>query len=133
MKKSSLYAVWGILYIICCGLGFIPDAQGGVRVLLLVISLLFFVPPAILLYDAIREDDRKTLRQIRLLSVISLGLTLLLMIGNILIALGGSEAIGTLLHLLLVIVSVPMISSHYWALSLFLWAVLFFAAGHKTR
>ena len=49
MKKSSLLALWGILYIICVGLGFIPEPEGGVRVLLLMISLVFFAPPAIVL------------------------------------------------------------------------------------
>ena len=52
MKKSSLMAVWGIFYIICAGLGFIPEPEGAVRIFLTVISVLFFVPPAILLYDA---------------------------------------------------------------------------------
>lgn len=127
MKKSSLLALWGILYIICAGLGFIPEPEGGVRVLLLVISLLFFVPPAIVLYDAIRCGDIKTIRLIRLLSAASLGITLLLIILSILTAASG-EAVGSVLNVLLVVLSAPMFCSNYWALSLFLWAALLTAS-----
>lgn len=127
MKKSSLLALWGILYIICAGLGFIPEPEGGVRVLLLVIALLFFVPPAMVLYDAIRCGDIKTIRLIRLLSAASLGITLLLIILSILTAASG-EALGSMLNVLLVVLSAPMFCSNYWALSLFLWAALLTAS-----
>ena len=127
MKKSSLLALWGILYIICAGLGFIPEPESGIRVLLLVISLLFFVPPAMVLYDASRCGDRKTIRLIRLLSAASLVVTLLLMILSILTATSG-EAVGAALHVLLVVLSAPMLCSNYWALSLFLWAALLMAS-----
>ena len=50
MKKSTLLLIWGILYIICTGLGFIPEPQGMVRAVLFLVSLLFFLPPAVLLY-----------------------------------------------------------------------------------
>lgn len=127
MKKSSLLALWGILYIICAGLGFIPEPEGGVRVLLLVISLLFFLPPAMVLRDAIRRGDKKTVRLIRLLSAASLGITLLLIILSILTAASG-DAVGSVLNVLLVVLSAPMFCSNYWALSLFLWAALLTAS-----
>lgn len=127
MKKSSLLALWGILYIICAGLGFIPEPEGGVRVLLLVISLLFFLPPAMVLRDAIRRGDQKTTRLIRLLSAASLGITLLLIILSILTAASG-DAVGSVLNVLLVVLSAPMFCSNYWALSLFLWAALLTAS-----
>lgn len=127
MKKSSLLALWGILYIICAGLGFIPEPEGGVRVLLLVISLLFFLPPAMVLRDAIRRGDQKTVRLIRLLSAASLGITLLLIILSILTAASG-DAVGSVLNVLLVVLSAPMFCSNYWALSLFLWAALLTAS-----
>ena len=127
MKKSSLLALWGILYIICAGLGFIPEPEGGVRVLLLVISLLFFLPPAMVLRDAIRRGDQKTTRLIRLLSAASQGITLLHIILSILTAASG-DAVGSVLNVLLVVLSAPMFCSNYWALSLFLWATLLTAS-----
>ena len=132
MKKSSLMAVWGIFYIICAGLGFIPEPEGAVRIFLTVISVLFFVPPAILLYDALSTGDRKTVLLLRRLSALSLSLTLVLLIANFLAALGASW-LGTLLHILLVIGSAPMLCSNYWVLSLFLWAVLLVASCQKRK
>ena len=127
MKNKSLLAIWGIFYIICAGLGFIPEPEGVVRIFLTVISILFFVPPAILLFDAFSAGDEKTIRLIRLLSAASLGVTLLLMILSILTAMA-SEAVGNLMHVLLVVFSTPMFCSNYWALSLFLWAALLTAS-----
>ena len=132
MKKSSLMAVWGIFYIICAGLGFIPEPEGAVRIFLTVISVLFFVPPAILLYDAFSGRDRKMILLIRRLSALSLGVTLGLLIANFLAALT-SEWLGTVLHVLLAICSAPMFCSNYWILSLFLWAVLLVSSMQKWK
>ena len=132
MKNKSLLAIWGIFYIICAGLGFIPEPEGTVRIFLTVISILFFVPPAILLFDAFSAGDEKTIRLIRLLSALSLVLTLVLLTANFLAALGASW-LGTLLHILLVIGTAPMLCSNYWVLSLFLWAVLLVASCQKRK
>ena len=132
MKKSSLMAGWGMFYIICAGLGFIPEPEGAVRIFLTVISVLFFVPPAILLYDAFSGRDRKTILLIRRLSALSLGVTLVLLIANFLAALT-SEWLGTVLHVLLAICSAPMFCSNYWILSLFLWAVLLVSSMQKWK
>ena len=132
MKNKSLLAIWGIFYIICAGLGFIPEPEGTVRIFLTVISILFFVPPAILLFDAFSAGDKKTIRLIRLLSALSLALTLVLLTANFLAALGAGW-LGTLLHILLVIGTAPMLCSNYWVLSLFLWAVLLVASCQKRK
>ena len=132
MKNKSLLAIWGIFYIICAGLGFIPEPEGTVRIFLTVISILFFVPPAILLFDAFSAGDEKTIRLIRLLSALSLALTLVLLTANFLAALGASW-LGTLLHILLVIGTAPILCSNYWVLSLFLWAVLLVASCQKRK
>ena len=132
MKNKSLLAIWGIFYIICAGLGFIPEPEGAVRIFLTAISVLFFVPPAILLFDAFSAGDEKTIRLIRLLSALSLALTLVLLTANFLAALGASW-LGTLLHILLVIGTAPMLCSNYWVLSLLLWAVLLVASCQKRK
>lgn len=132
MKKSSLMAVWGIFYIICAGLGFIPEPEGAVRIFLTAISVLFFVPPAILLYDGICTADRKTVRLIGNLSALSLGVTLALLIANF-CTFSASAWVGTALHTLLVLCSAPMFCSNYWVLSLFLWAALLVASMQKRK
>ena len=123
MKKSSLYAAWGGMFLLCAGLGFISEPKGAARAALTVISLLFFCPPAALLWQARGEGDRPTAAIIRNLSAASLGLTAVLFCANILSTFG-SDALGRFLHGMLTIVSAPMLCSGYWALSLFLWACL---------
>ena len=123
MKKPYLYALWGCLFIICAGLGFIPEPAGTSRVLLTLLSMVFFVPPALLLYRAAKEGDKPALQLVRNLSALSLGLTLLTLVLNVLSAMR-SELLGNILYYVLIIVSSPMICSGYWVLSLFLWACL---------
>lgn len=130
MKKSTLLLIWGILYIICAGLGFIPEPQGMVRAMLFLVSLLFFLPPAVLLYRGKTQGDRDAVRLVRWLSASSLGLTLIGLCGNILAALGGT-ALGNIMHILLGLVSAPMFCSNFWVVSLFLWAVLLITSFKK--
>ena len=60
MKKSLLYAAWGGMFVLCAGLGFLQEPKGAARAALTVISLLFFCPPAALLWQACGEGDRRT-------------------------------------------------------------------------
>lgn len=130
MKKSTLLLIWGICYIICAGLGFIPEPQGMVRAMLFLVSLLFFLPPAVLLYHGKTQGDKDAVRLVRRLSAASLGLTLVGLCGNILAALGGNE-LGDIMHILLGLVSAPMFCSNFWAVPLFLWAVLLITSFKK--
>ena len=132
MKKSSLMSIWGIFFIICAGLGFIPEPEGAVRIFLTAISVLFFVPPAILLFDALSAGDRAMVRLIRRLCAASLGVTMVLLILNFL-TFSASDWVGTALHVLLVVCSAPMFCSNYWVLSLFLWAALLVASLQKRK
>ena len=123
MNKKILFAIWGVLFLLCAGLGFIPEPQGAAKGLMTALSVLFFVPPAVLLYRC----DRDTSLLIRNLSLLSLGVTLVTLILNFILAVS-SEFLGTVLHYILVVVSAPMICSGYWVLSLFLWACLLMAS-----
>ena len=123
MKQSTLYILWAGMFVLCAGLGFIPDPSVSGRVLMTLFSVGFFLPPALLLYRADKEKDRHTLQLIRNLAALSLLLTAVLLVANFLTVLR-SEWLGNLVHAVLVIVSSPMICSGYWALSLFLWACL---------
>ena len=123
MNKKILFALWGVLFLLCAGLGFIPEPQGVAKGLMTALSVLFFVPPAVLLYRC----DRDTSLLIRNLSLLSLGVTLVTLILNFILAVS-SEFLGTVLHYILVVVSAPMICSGYWVLSLFLWACLLMAS-----
>lgn len=132
MNKKLLYILWAVLFILCAGLGFIPAPEGAVAGLLTALSVVFFVPPAWLLYDAAKTGDKLTAALIRNLSALSLGLTVVVLTLNFLSALT-SEFWGNLLHSILIIVSAPMICSGYWVLSLFLWACLLMAGISQTK
>ena len=132
MKKNSLYLAWGALYIVCTGFGFIREPVGFVKAMLVLLSAGFFVPPALLLAEGVKHGSREKLKLIRNLSALSLGLTLVLLVGNFLSVLL-PQAVGKVLYWLLVFVSTPMVCSQYWAVSMFLWAALLFTAMEKLK
>lgn len=123
MNKKLLSITWAGMFILCAALGFIPEPEGALRFLMTALSVLFFLPAALLLAQAKKSRDNATLKLIRNLSAASLGMTVILIIANILSFLG-SAALGDALYAILIILSSPMVCSGYWALSLFLWACL---------
>lgn len=123
MKRKNLYIAWAVLYVICAALGFIHEPEGVLAGVMVTLSLLFFLPPAILLYRAIPREQWGTVRVVRNLSIASLALTLVMLVLNFL-SLGASDAAGYVLYGLLILVSSPMVCAQAWVVSLFLWACL---------
>ena len=123
MSKKNLFALWGVLYILCAGLGFIPEPAGFLRIGMTLLAILFFIPGAVLLVRAKEKKDRAVAALIRNLSVASLGLTLLALVLNLLCFMAPA-AVGDGLHAVLVIVSSPMVCGGNWLVSLFFWACL---------
>ena len=132
MKTKSLWIAWGAMYVLCTLLAFIPYPTGFLKVLLLLFALAFFIPGGILLYHAWQQGNRKLLRQIRILSTLSLGLTLAALIANFLAVLA-AEAVGAVVYVALLLVSTPMVCSGIWVVSLFLWACLLMATFLKKK
>lgn len=132
MNKVSLFTLWGFLFIICAGLGFIPEPEGALSVFMTLLSLAFFLPPAVLLYRAARKKDVQTLKLVRNLSALWLGLTLALLVANFLTALG-SELLGTVLYYVLIMVTSPMICSGHWAMTMFCWACLLMVSLRELK
>lgn len=129
MKNKTLFALWGGMYILCGLLGLSPESAGAGRILL---ALAFFLPPFLIFRQAKAKADNRTLSLLRNLSAASLGITALL-IGLNVASLGASEAMGNLLHVLLVILSSPMVCGGNWFVSLFLWACLLIAAQKEMK
>ncbi len=129
MRSKPLWLLWGFFFLVCAFLGFVRDL-GGPLWLWSAAGLCFFVPPALLVFRARKSGDGRTLALIRYLAMASLGATALLLVLNFL-AFTGSTALGVFLDGVLTIVSAPMMAMDSWALSLFLWACLLFAAGQK--
>ena len=127
MSNKTLYYIWGGLFIFCGLLGFIPQPEGIVKVLMVLSSLVFFVPGAMLLYLNHKDGNLGTIKVVRNLSAISLGVTLFLLVLNFLSG-KASSAMGDFLYGLLTMLSSPMVCSQYWFASLFLWACLLMTA-----
>lgn len=135
MQAVILKILWVGLYLICGVLGLVSTDDAFSLAVMLLLSILFFVPPALLLYRARHDDDRKTMRLVRRVSALSLGSTTVLLILNVLSVRASGEGIGTALHYLLAIVSVPMLCSGSWGIPLFLWACLLWGSlpGRRKR
>jgi len=127
LNKKILYFIWLCLYILCAGLGMISKRNILGDIFLTTLSLAFFIPGILLLYKGIRENDKKTLRTVRILSLCSLLLTLSLIVCNIVLVFAG-EAAGQALNCLLILFSAPMFCCYLRGLSPFLWACLFISS-----
>ena len=132
MKQRLCYGLWACLFILCAGLGFIPEPEGSLSVVLSLLALLFFLPPAWLLYQSGKHRQKDTALLIRNLSLVSLILTVTVLILNFFTAFA-SQRLGQILHYVLVIVSSPMICSGHWAMSLFLWACLLMVSLRQLK
>lgn len=123
MSNKSFFILWGAAFILCAVFGFIPEPDSLMKALMVLLSLVFFVPGSLLVYDAVKHRNLALLRCIRNISACSLGLTLVLLVANF-FSVAASKAVGDALYVLLVIFSSPMVCSQYWVLSMFLWACL---------
>ena len=131
MNRKFLLALWGGLFAACAAFGFVSEPAGALSFLMAALSLMFFVPPVLLLRQAAQRSHVPTAVLVRNLSAVSLVLTLAALIANVL-SLLGSEALGNVLHVVLVIVSVPMFCAQIWVIPLFCWAFLMIGA-HKLQ
>ena len=132
MKNRNLYIAWAVLYVACAVLGFVPSPASTIRVLIVAVSLAFFVPPAVLLYRYAKRDHEKGLKLIRMLALVSLVASMIAIVLNF-ATVGASAAAGKVLYWIMIVVSVPMVSMQSWALSLFLWAILLVISQQQLK
>lgn len=123
MKTKTLWLIWIYLFAFSCVLGFIPAPPTFVKVLLVIVSICFFIPGGLLLY----QGDRSCIRKVRLLSIASLALTLITIILNFTSVLM-TPIWGNIFYILMGIVSTPMLCAQYWLISLFGWSLLMSAS-----
>lgn len=126
-----LSCVWGALYILCAALGFVTNATGGLKFALVLLSVLCFLPGAMLLAEGYRKGNRKTVMAVRWICLASLVLTVVLLVVFFLCAAFASEAVVDAVFVLLSLFSTPMMCAQYWVLSLFLWGCLLSATFLK--
>ncbi len=130
MTKQKLYITWTVLFALCAGGGFIPNPKGVIYAALFILALLFFFPPIILTYKAIKGGDIAELKRIRMISLIWLGLTLVMLALNFLSVSFTAEA-GKFVYWLLIVFSSPMVCGQVWVVSIFLWGCLLSATWQE--
>ena len=128
MSNTVLYALWGGLYALCAGLGFVTEPGPALRLLMILLSVALFIPPFLLN----RKGNRRTRELVRNLAAAWLVITAILLPCNILSVMA-SETLGNFLHGLLTILSSPLVCCDSWALAIFLWACVFFDARTKLK
>ena len=132
MKNKQLFALWGGMYILCAGLGFIPSPAGPLSTFLTLLSIAFFIPGGVLLYRGQKTGDFQTVKTVCALAGGVLGATLQVLILNFL-SYGATEVTGDLLYGLLILVSSPMVCGGNWLLGLFGWACLLMSSLSLLR
>ena len=132
MSNTVLYALWGGLYAVCAALGFITTPGPALRLLMIILSVALFLPPLALNHRAAKVKNRLTLELVRNLAFAWLALASLLLVCSFLTVFS-AEWVGNLLHSLLTIVASPLVCSDNWALTIFLWACVFFDARSKLK
>ena len=118
---------WYSLLLICAILGFLPEPKGFLKAVCVTLSVASFIPGGMLLKYAADRQDKKTVRRIRNISIISLSLTVALFSLNVVSTLM-PKIWGDIFYVLLVIGSTPMVCAQIWVLSLFGWAMLMWSA-----
>lgn len=135
MNKIWSY-LWFGLYLLCTGMSLIQDAVGVMAVVLMILKVLFFVPPVMLLYNALQAKDAKLVKLIRTLCIVSLCLSLVLILTSTIVTFFYAAGVVqpflvNFFYYLMLIVSTPLYCGSFKALSLFLWACLLFATFVK--
>ena len=140
LNKYILAAIWVGMFILCAVLGYLPPQEGGNKWLLASFAVLFFVPPALLVYKAWQEQDRKVLKRLRLVSLVVVVSTVVLLVVNLLsivllLALPEKTALllGDWLYYLLILVSTPMVCGQMWGIGLIGWVVLLWCSIFMYR
>lgn len=127
LAEKVYYAIWAVLFGICAALGNITQRNTGINIVLSFWAFLFFVPGFFLLYEGLKTGNKKLLLRLRIVCLSSLVLSLLMIMLNI-FTVNAPEAVGQVMHVLLVVLSTPMSCCFIQGISLFLWACLLIAS-----
>ena len=72
MNKKLSFTIWGVLFAICAGFGFVPQPEGALKVLMVILALGFFGLGGWILWQAGQRKDIATVALIARLSFLSI-------------------------------------------------------------
>ena len=120
-KKSVVYVVWAVWYLICLLLCLGEEPVGMAKIPFVVVGLASYAPPFYLLY--LSKKDVKTIKTVQIISAASLIAFIVLFVLGVL-SVNWSAAAGRTLDLLFKIFCAPVVCGQFWVVGLFLWASL---------
>lgn len=123
-KKTVVYVVWAVWYLICLFLSLGKPPVGWAKAPFVLVGLLFFVPPFYLLY--ISKKGAKTIKLVRTISTVSIATFVVLYALN-LMSVNWSVTAGRVLYYLMVVFCAPIMCGQFFAVSLYLWGCLLWA------
>ncbi|MBR5021779.1 MAG: hypothetical protein IKY18_01050 [Oscillospiraceae bacterium] len=129
-KKTVVYVVWAVWYLICLFLSLGKPPVGWAKAPFVLVGLLFFVPPFYLLY--ISKKDAKTIKLVRTISIVSIATFVVLYALN-LMSVNWSVTAGRVLYYLMVVFCAPIMCGQFFAVSLYLWGCLLWACVLMLR
>ena len=129
-KKTVVYAVWALWYLICLFLSLGAEPAGMAKIPFVVISLATYAPPFYLLY--LSKKDAKTIQFVQIISVASLIAFAVMFVLGVLSVNWSAEA-GRILDILFKILCAPVVCGQFWVVGLFLWASLWRACVLMLR
>jgi len=132
MTNRRLGLIWFFYYFACITLAFLPNPEGALFGLCVLVGLGFFVPGGILLYRGAKHRDGKLLTILRNLSFSALVLSVTLLLLNFASVIL-PEGVGDFLYILLVLSAAPMICCRVWILALLAWSVMLTVSVHFLK
>lgn len=122
-KKSVVYVVWAVWYLICLFLCLGKTPVGWAKAPFVLVGLLFYVPPFYLLWLAKQDKEKKTVAVLRVISIASLAAFAVLYALNIL-SVNWSVQAGRVLYYLLIVFCAPIMCGQFFVFGLYLWGCI---------
>ena len=128
MEKKSWIVAWIGMYALSVVAGLFWPAS----VVSHIVGILFFVPPAVLLWLGITKKERKLVRWVRWIAVAELVLTVGIIIAMF-VTIASKKNLDALMEALLLLLAAPFQCFKAWVLSLFGWACLVYGSMIKKK
>lgn len=119
MEKKYWFPAWVVLYVASVAFGVFWPESVAARI----VGVLFFVPPAGLLW----KGEEKMRRLIRIIAIVSLAATMVTIIAMFL-SVHSEKNLDHLMDAILLLVAAPMKCFKAWVVSLFGWACLLYGS-----
>ncbi len=128
MNKKVWIPAWIVMYVAAVAAGVFWPAS----VISRIVGVAFFAPPAVLLWQGIRQGNKKLVFWVRIIAIAALVLTLLAIIA-VFLSVRSEKNLSHLMDAILLLVAAPMKCFKAWVVSLFGWACVLYGSLIKKK